>query len=96
MAAASRAYKICPGYWLASSQLGVAYALLGEKDKAHAALARAIELAPNSSNAHYYYASFISHEDAFREKAAKHVNRALEINPENASARRLEQKLLIL
>jgi len=96
MAAASRAYKICPGYWLASSQLGVAYALLGEKDKAHAALARAIKLAPNSSNAHYYYASFISHEDAFREKAAKHVNRALEINPENASARRLEQKLLIL
>lgn len=96
VSAALRAAEICPGYWLASSQLGVAYALLGEKDKASAALARAIELAPNSSNAHFYYASFLSHDDAFREKATEHVNRALDINPENASARRLEQKLLIL
>lgn len=94
--AAMRAIKICPDYWLASSQLGVAYALLGEKEQARLALTRAIELAPNSSNAHYYYASFISHEDGSRDEATEHVSRALEINPENASARRLEQKLLIL
>lgn len=94
--AASRAYEICPEYWLASAQLGVAFALSGQIEEARDALTRAVGLAPNSSNAHYYYAAFLAGEVSMREEAIEQVRRALEIDPENAVARRLEQKLLIL
>lgn len=94
--AATRAYEICPEYWLFSSQLGVAYALSGEIGEARTALERAIELAPNSSNAHYYYAAFLANEPSERQQAIEQVRRALAINPHNAVARKLEQKLLIL
>ncbi|PXA03264.1 hypothetical protein DDZ13_12625 [Coraliomargarita sinensis] len=94
--AASRAYEICPEYWLASSQLGVALALSGKIEEAGTALKRAVELAPNSSNAHYYYAAFLGSDASMREEAVEQVRRALEIDPNNAAARRLEQKLLIL
>lgn len=94
--AARRAYEIVPGYWLASAQLGVAHALSGERDEAGKLLQRAVEMAPNSSNAHYYYAAFLGGEAANREKAIQQVQRALEINPNNSAARRLERKLLIL
>lgn len=96
VAAASRAYELCPGYWLASAQLGVAFALSGQVEEARTALVRAVELAPNSSNAHYYYAAFLSAEPSMREQALEAVRRALEIDSNNAVARRLEQKLLIL
>ena len=96
VAAALRAYELYPEYWLASAQLGVSLALSGEHDAAGEALSRALDLAPNSSNAHYYYASFLSNAASTREQAVEHVERALEINPHNAAARRLQQKLLIL
>jgi O-antigen ligase len=96
VAAARRAYEICPEYWLASSQLGVALALSGEIEEAREALQRGIELAPRSSNAHYYYAAFLGSEASMREEAIEQVRRALEVDPNNAAARRLEQKLLIL
>ena len=94
--AAQRAYEICPAYWLASAQLGVALALSGEIEEARTALKRAVELAPNSSNAHYYYAAFLADEPSKRQEAIDEVRRALAINPDNAVARRLERKLLIL
>lgn len=94
--AAARAYEISPEYWLASSQLGVALALAGEIEAAGLALKRAVELAPNSSNAHYYYAAFLGGEASMREEAIQRVRRALKIDPDNSAARRLEQKLLIL
>lgn len=94
--AALKAYQICPEYWLASAQLGVAYALEGEIDAAGEALQRAIRLSPNVSNAHYYYAAFLAADSSMREVAIERVRRALEIDPENVPARRLEQKLLIL
>ncbi len=94
--AAQRAYDICPEYWLASAQLGVGHALAGQIEAARDAFVRAIELGPNVSNAHYYYAAFLGADDSMREEALERVRRALEINPDNASARRLEQKLLIL
>lgn len=94
--AAWRAYELCPEYWLASAQLGVAYALEGEIEAAGEALQRALRLAPNVSNAHYYYAAFLAADSSMREEAIQQVRRALEIDPENVPARRLEQKLLIL
>lgn len=94
--AARRAYEICPEYWLASAQLGVAHALAGEIEPASQALRQAIALGPNVSNAYYYYAAFLGVDTAMREEALKQVRRALEIDPANAAARRLEQKLLIL
>lgn len=94
--AAAHAYEICPEYWLTSAQLGVALALSGEIEAARTALKRAVELAPNSSNAHYYYAAFLGKEASMREEAVEEVRRALQIDPNNAAARRLEQKLLIL
>jgi O-antigen ligase len=96
LGAAKRAYAICPEYWLASAQLGVALALSGEIEAAATALKRAVELAPNSSNAHYYYAAFLAGEPSKRQEAIEQVRRALTINPDNAVARRLERKLLIL
>ena len=94
--AARRAYEICPEYWLASAQLGVAHALAGDIAAAGDALLQAIELAPNVSNAHYYYAAFLGGDTSMREEAINQVRRALEIDPGNVAARRLEQKLLIL
>lgn len=95
-AAASQAYQIAPGYWLSSAQMGVALALSGEIEAARQALERALQLAPNSSNAHYYYAAFLSDEPDRRAQALEIIQRALSINPSNEAARRLEQKLLIL
>lgn len=96
VAAASRAYDLCPEYWLSSSQLGVALALSGDAEAARAALERSVEMAPNSSNAHYYLASFLSSFPEAHDDAVKHVALALEINPNNQVARRLQRKLLIL
>jgi len=94
--AALKAYELCPEFWLSSAQVGVSYALLGDHESANEAFARSVEMAPNSSNAHYYYASFLSNDDTERERALKHVERALLINPENAPARQLQRKLRIL
>jgi tetratricopeptide (TPR) repeat protein len=94
--AATRAYAVSPEYWLSSAQLGIALALSGDRDAAEEALNRAVELAPNSSRAHYYLASYLSNLAPQRELALSHIRRALQINPENEAARRLERKLLIL
>ena len=94
--AAERAVDLSEAYWRAWAQLGVAQAHAGDAGAAEKALARALALAPNSSNANYYWASFLSHVPERRQEALRAANRAIEINPENAAARRLQQKLRIL
>jgi tetratricopeptide (TPR) repeat protein len=93
---AQRATELSDQYWRAWAQLGVAHALSGNLEAAESALGRALELAPNSSNAHYYWAAFQSNFPEMRKEAIRIVGRALEINPNNPAARRLQQKLLIL
>lgn len=94
--AADEAISISDLYWRAWAQLGVSHALRGEMERAEIALLRALELAPNSSNAQYYWASFLSHDPDRIDESRRAVDRALEINPENSAAIRLRQKLLIL
>ncbi|CAA6694171.1 MULTISPECIES: O-antigen ligase family protein [unclassified Lentimonas] len=93
---AQRAIDLSETYWMAWAQLGIAQGLGGDDAEAELALARALELAPNNSNAHYYWAAYTSHFKERRDEAIVSVERALEINPDNAAARRLQQKLLIL
>lgn len=93
---AERAVALGPQYWMSWAQLGVANALYGDAAVAEASLLKALELAPNSSNAHYYYAAFLGGYGDRREEALSLVEKALRINPGNSAARRLEQKLLIL
>ncbi|MEC8209109.1 MAG: O-antigen ligase family protein [Verrucomicrobiota bacterium] len=93
---AERALEISPLYWKTWAQLGVARSFHGEADLAEEAFLKALELAPKNSNAHYYYAAFLSHDREQREQALVSVRAALEINPKNTAARRLQQKLLIL
>jgi len=81
---------------MAWAQLGIAEALGGNPDLAENALLRALELAPNNSNAYFYWASYQSHFPDRLDEAIRLVARALEINPNNVPARRLQQKLLIL
>ena len=93
---AERAVEISPQYWKTWAQLGVARSFYGEADLAEEALLKALELAPKNSNAHYYYAAFLSLHREQREQAMISVRAALDINPKNTAARRLQQKLLIL
>lgn len=93
---AKRATELSGDYALAWAQLGIAYALSGAPQLAEPAFGRALEMAPNSSLIHYYWAAYLSHFPEMREAALKSVNLALEINSENSAARRLQQKLLIL
>lgn len=92
---ASHAVELSPEYWMAWLQLGVANSFYGEVEAAEVALIKAVELAPNSSNGHYYYAAFLGADSNRRAEALKSVRKALDINPKNSAARRLEQKLLI-
>ena len=92
--AAGRAYALCPEYWRASAQLGIAHALRGDLEAAERALARAVEMAPNSSHANYYYAAFLSRTGASLDLARRHVKRALEINPDHEVARQLQSRLV--
>ena len=96
ISSARRATELSPPYWRAWAQLGVALAYNGEPAQAEAVLVKALEMAPNSGQAHYYYAALIGVNADRREEALKYVERALEIDPENSVARRLEQKLRIL
>ena len=93
---AQHAVDLSDAYWRAWAQLGGAYALAGEYAQAESALVQALELAPNNSNANYQFAAFMSHFPDRQNEALSMVRRALEINPENMAARRLQQKLLIL
>ncbi len=96
VASAELAVEISPLYWKTWAQLGVARSFYGEADLAEEALLKALELAPNNSNAHYYYAAFLSFDKERREQALISVRAALDINPKNIVATRLQQKLLIL
>lgn len=93
---AKRATELSNGYGLAWAQLGVAHALSGDLELAEMSLRRALELAPNSSNIHYYWAAYLSHRPEMLTDALRSVNHALSLNPDNAAARRLQQKLQIL
>ena len=93
---AQRAIALSDSYWMAWAQLGIAQSLSGNVSDAEVALTKALALAPNNSNAHYYWAAYLSHFQEKRAEAIASVRRALEINPNNAAARRLQQKLLIL
>ncbi len=95
LAHARRAVDLAPVYWKARAQFGVASALRGDADAAAEAFAQALELAPNNSNALYYRAVFLAHDEAGREEAVQLVRRSLEIQPSNRAARRLQQLLLI-
>ena len=92
---ASHAVELSPEYWMAWIQLGVANSFYGEAEAAEIAFIKAVGLAPNSSNGHYYYAAFLGADSSRRAEALSSVRTALEINPKNSAARRLEQKLLI-
>lgn len=94
--AAQRAIDLSESYWLAWAQMGVSESLRGNLTEAETALAKALELAPNNSNAHYYRAAFLSNFPEKRTDALAAIQRALEINPNNVAARHLQQKLLIL
>lgn len=94
--AAKRATELSDSYGLAWAQLGVSHALSGDLELAETALRRALELAPNSSNIHYYWAAYLSHRAETFSDALRSVNHALNLNPDNEAARRLQQKLLIL
>lgn len=94
--AADQAVLVGERYWRSWAQLGISHALSGDVEGAESALTRSLELAPNSSNAQYYWASYLSHRPGRIEEAKRAVHRAIEINPENAAAIRLRQKLLIL
>ena len=93
---AEHAVEISPLYWKTWAQLGVARSFYGEADLVEEALLKALELAPNNSNAHYYYSAYLSLDEEQREQALISVCVALDINPKNTAARRLQQKLLIL
>lgn len=93
---AKHAVELGPGYWMAWAQLGVANSFYGDVQAAEAALIQALDLAPKSSNAHYYYAAFLGADGSRISEALSSVRKALDINPNNSAARRLEQKLLIL
>ena len=93
---AERAIELAETYWMAWAQLGIAEGLGGNDIEAEAALMRALELAPNNGNAHYYWAAYLSHFSERRVEAIASVRRALEINPNHAAARKLQQKLRIL
>jgi tetratricopeptide (TPR) repeat protein len=93
---AARATQLGEHYWRAWAQLGVAQALCGEIEAAEDAFNKAVELAPNNSNANFQWAAFMSHFPERRDEAITAVQHALDINPQNAAARRLQQKLLML
>ena len=93
--AAEKALAISDTYWRSWAQLGISHALSGEAELAEAALSRALELAPNASNAQYFWASFLSSQVDRLDEARSAVERAIEINSENSAAIRLRQKLLI-
>ena len=96
VARARRATELSPNYWRGWAQKGVAHAYNAQLEEAEHALLKALDLAPNNSQAHYYYAAFIGADGSRREEALSYVERALKINPENRKARQLEQKLRIL
>jgi tetratricopeptide (TPR) repeat protein len=93
---AQRALELSDSYWMGWAQLGIAQGLGGNDVEAEAALARALELAPNNCNAHYYWAAYLSHFKERHSEAIESVQRALEINPNHAAASKLQQKLRIL
>lgn len=93
---AQQAIDLSETYWRGWAQLGIAQGFAGNDTEAETALARALELAPNNSNAHYYWAAYISYFNERRSEAIISVQRALEINPNHAAARKLQQKLRIL
>ncbi|MFP4260668.1 MAG: O-antigen ligase family protein [Opitutales bacterium] len=93
LAAAERAHEICPGYWRSSAQLGMAHALRGDLEAAGSAFARAVEKAPNSSPANYYYAAFLTLSGGSSDLARHHIDHALEIDPDNAVARQLQRRI---
>lgn len=93
---ARKAVAISPDYARAWSQLGVALALVGDAESAEQALLKGIELAPNSSNAHYYWAAFAGSFEDKIETAKRSAKRAVELDPDNVAALRIYQKLSIL
>lgn len=93
---AQRAIELSETYWMGWAQLGIAQGLGGNDTEAEAALARALELAPNNCNAHYYWAAYVSHFKERRSEALESVQRALDINLNHCAASKLQQKLRIL
>lgn len=93
---AKRAVHLSPDYAAAWGQLGVAQLLSGQAEAGAAALHRALELAPMSSEMHYLQAAYLSHFPERKDEAREMVERALELNPDHVAARRLSQRLFTL
>lgn len=72
-------------------QLGLLYLRQGKNDAAKAELERALEIAPNYANAHWYLASIYEQENDIANAIAE-VEKILETDPDNALvAQRLER-----
>lgn len=89
------AIELSSNNWRGWTYLGLAESMQGNPLRAEAAFLEGLERAPNSSNARYYYAAFLSQLPEKRLAALEVVKQSLEINPKNEAALRLKQKLLI-
>jgi O-antigen ligase/cytochrome c-type biogenesis protein CcmH/NrfG len=93
LAAAERAYELCPEYWRSSAQLGMAHALRGDLEAAGSAFARAVKMAPNSSAANYYFAAFLTLSGGSSDLARHHIDHALAIDPDSPVAQQLQRRI---
>jgi tetratricopeptide (TPR) repeat protein len=93
VAAAQHATEIAPlvpEFWM---RLGVGLDLQGRRAEAEQAFARALQLAPRSSNAWYYYAYHLSFDTDGREAALRAIATCLSLDPGNAAAEALRVTL---
>lgn len=93
--AARRALELAavvPEFWI---RLGVALDLQGRGAEAHDAYRRSLALAPNHAHGWYYYAAHLARgaDGEAREAARRAVGTCLSLDPGNAAAEALRQKL---
>jgi tetratricopeptide (TPR) repeat protein len=77
-------------------KLGAVLADLGELDRARGALERALELREDLAEAHYELGVLLYTEFSDPEQAVRHLERAVELNPSDPSARLILNELKFL
>ena len=93
--AARRALALCPivaEFWV---HQGVAVDMQGRRSEAGEAFRRALALAPNNAEWHYYYAHHLSAEPGRRAEALAVVETCLSLDPTNAQAKSLRNRLTV-